>query len=429
MRRAYVIMLLSAIFLLISACRGNFAAAQTLATSTPQAMSREDLQVQVQEKAKQLDVLNKQLEAAKQSLNETKGSRLTLQREVATLESNINQLGLSIKADQITIEKLGLEIESLNYDLQDIQSSIAGKKSAIIKTLIELQRGDRSDNNLLVVFLRSKSLADGILEAQSLKNLQNQLTADITNLRTLHDEYNGKLQVVAQKKQNIASNQQDLVNKKLIVQDQKTERQTLLTKTKNKESLYKQQVADLEKQQRQIADEIETLGAVLRTKIDPSTLPPLGHGVLFIPISGGLSNITQGYGATAFALNGYQGHWHNGVDMGAPIGTLVMAADDGEVVAVGNQDLYCYRGAYGKFIAIKQNNNLVTLYAHLSLQIVKKGDIIKRGQVIGYSGKTGYATGPHLHFTVFAAPTFYMGPSKVCGQMPYGGDLNPMGYL
>jgi murein DD-endopeptidase MepM/ murein hydrolase activator NlpD len=245
----------------------------------------------------------------------------------------------------------------------------------------------------------------------------------------LHDEYNGKIQEASQKKQSISFHQQNQVNKKLIVQDQKTERQTLLTKTKNQESLYEKQVTDLEKQQRQIADEVEALDAVLRTKIDPSTLPPLGHGVLSVPIANGLNNITQGYGATEFAKNGYQGHWHNGIDVGAPIGTAILAAEGGEVVAVGNQDSYCYRGAYGKFVVIKHANNLVTLYAHLSLQIVKKGDVINRGQVIGYSGKTGYATGPHLHFTVFAAPTFYMGPSKVCGQMPYGGDLNPMGYL
>ena len=139
--------------------------------------------------------------------------------------------------------------------------------------------------------------------------------------------------------------------------------------------------------------------------------------------------LTQGFGATEFAKNGYKGKWHNGVDFGVPLGTTILAAEDGTVVAVGNQDSYCYRGAYGKFIVIEHKNNLTTLYAHLSQYIVKKGDVIKRGQVIGYSGKTGYATGPHLHFTVFAGPTFYMGPSKVCGPMPFGGDLNPLGYL
>ena len=176
---------------------------------------------------------------------------------------------------------------------------------------------------------------------------------------------------------------------------------------------------------------MEALGAVLRTKIDPSLLPPLKPGVLGAPIAvaDARSAMTQGYGATSFAKNGYRGKWHNGVDFGVPIGTSVLASEEGTVVAIGNQDSYCNKGAYGKFIVIRHANNLTTLYAHLSRQVVQKGDVVKRGQLIGYSGRTGYATGPHLHFTVFAGPTFYMGPSRVCGQMPYGGDLNPLGYL
>ena len=94
-----------------------------------------------------------------------------------------------------------------------------------------------------------------------------------------------------------------------------------------------------------------------------------------------------------------------------------------------NQDSYCYKGAYGKVVVINHTNNLTTLYGHLSRYIVAKGDIVQKGQVIGYSGKTGYATGPHLHFTVFAQPTFYVGPSRTCGPMPFGGDLNPQRYL
>jgi murein DD-endopeptidase MepM/ murein hydrolase activator NlpD len=106
-----------------------------------------------------------------------------------------------------------------------------------------------------------------------------------------------------------------------------------------------------------------------------------------------------------------------------------MAADSGTVVATGDQDKYCYRGAYGRFIVIQHANGLTTLYAHLSKIAVSKGDTVSRGQTIGYVGSTGYATGPHLHFTVFSSPTFSMGGSKTCGPMPHGGDLNPLNYL
>ena len=100
----------------------------------------------------------------------------------------------------------------------------------------------------------------------------------------------------------------------------------------------------------------------------------------------------------------------------------------GKEMATGDQDKYCYRGAYGKFILIEHKNNLTTLYAHLSRQIVKENDIVKRGDLIGYVGKTGYAIGPHLHFTVYGTPVL-MKQSRVCGLMPFGGYLNPLDYL
>ncbi|MFZ3020141.1 MAG: M23 family metallopeptidase, partial [Minisyncoccia bacterium] len=57
---------------------------------------------------------------------------------------------------------------------------------------------------------------------------------------------------------------------------------------------------------------------------------------------------------------------------------------------------------YGKWVLIKHPNGLSTIYGHLSVVLVKPGSAVVNGQVIGYSGQTGYATGPHLHFGVFA---------------------------
>jgi murein DD-endopeptidase MepM/ murein hydrolase activator NlpD len=408
-----------------------FSRAAENATSTPASLTRDELSAQIQTKSKQLDDINQQIESTKASLKDTTTARKTLQNELNTIQNNVNQLSLGIKSDEVTVQKLALEIESLGYDMRDIQESMASKRDAVERSLVELQKNDRENKNLLTVFLKNASLADGVLEAQNLKNLQGRLAADIVGLRMLHEEYNSKINDSIGKKDDITVHQQSLQNKKLIVEDQKEERAGLLAETKNKESEYQKQVTSLEKLQQQIANEVEALGAVLRTKIDPSLLPPLAPGVLGMPISATNARdaLTQGYGATEFAKNGYVGHWHNGVDFGVPLGTPILAAEDGTVAAVGNQDSYCYRGAYGKFVVIQHTNNLTTLYGHLSQYVVQKGGTIKRGQVIGYSGKTGYATGPHLHFTVFASPTFYMGPSKVCGPMPFGGDLNPLGYL
>ncbi len=400
-------------------------------TSTPQSiMSAGTLQDQIQQKQQQLNVINQELSSTTVSLKFTTQQRQTLQQQVNLLNGNIKTLNLGIQADTLNSQQLQLEIKSLGYDLQDISTSVTLKQSAIQNILKEVQKNDTEKGNLLALFLKSESLADSVLEAQSLWNLQSQLATDIDGLKSLHDQYNGKLQESSVKNQQVVVHQQDLQNKKVIVQDQTVEKQQLLTTTKNQESVYQKQLANLQKQQESIASDIEALDAVLRLKIDPSTLPAIAPGVLLVPIAADTKeDITQGYGATDFAKNGYRGHWHNGVDLAASIGTPVLASEDGTIMATGNQDAYCPRGAYGKFVAINFTNNLTGLYGHLSKILISKGDIVKRGQLIGYSGKTGYATGPHLHFTVYAQPTFYMGISKTCGPMPYGGDLNPIGYL
>lgn len=391
--------------------------------------TRESLQEKIQSRSKLLQDIEKKIEETKQELKKTQSQKSTLQKELNIIQQNINHLSLSVKADEIAIEKLNLEIESLTYDLRDIEVSIKNKRKAIAQILKKLQSIEDAGDNLLLLLIKKENLADAVFEKQTLNDLQAQLTIDIPNLQLLQSEYNNKLKEANDKRESIIFHRKDQENKKLIIEEQKKERVTILEQTKNQEKIYQKQMADLLKMQQEIADEIEALGSILRAKIDPSILPPPAKGVLGMPIKEKDGSITQDYGATDFAKYGYKGKWHNGIDIGAPLGTPVFAADDGEVVAVGNQDNYCYKGAYGKFIVINHRNNLTTLYAHLSRQVVKKGDIVKRGDLIGYVGKSGYATGPHLHFTVFAQPTYYLSSSKSCGPMPSGGDINPLIYL
>lgn len=86
---------------------------------------------------------------------------------------------------------------------------------------------------------------------------------------------------------------------------------------------------------------------------------------------------------------------HTGIDFVAPTGTPIWAAADGVVTT---SDASGYNGGWGKTIVITHQTNVTTRYAHMSKLIVKEGDQVKRGQIIGYSGSTGRSTGPHLHF-------------------------------
>ncbi len=86
---------------------------------------------------------------------------------------------------------------------------------------------------------------------------------------------------------------------------------------------------------------------------------------------------------------------HQGVDLPAPKGTEFAAAAGGKVAYSGNG----MRG-YGKVIVLKHPGDLSTVYAHNSVNMVRLGDRVVKGQVIGRVGRTGHATGPHLHFEI-----------------------------
>lgn len=85
---------------------------------------------------------------------------------------------------------------------------------------------------------------------------------------------------------------------------------------------------------------------------------------------------------------------HTGLDFVAPVGTTIMAADEGKVVSAGPA------GAYGNLIEIAHGDGTRTLYAHLSDIDVRKGQAVERGEHIGDLGNTGNSSGPHLHFEV-----------------------------
>lgn len=113
-------------------------------------------------------------------------------------------------------------------------------------------------------------------------------------------------------------------------------------------------------------------------------VPEMGSGELAWPVQG---TITSRFGPR-------WGTYHRGVDIGAPHGTPVIAADSGMVIFAG------WNGGYGNLVKIAHGSNMQTWYAHLSEFAVSTGQEVKKGDVIGYVGSTGRSTGPHLHFEV-----------------------------
>ena len=106
------------------------------------------------------------------------------------------------------------------------------------------------------------------------------------------------------------------------------------------------------------------------------------------------SRITSGFSASRFDPILHKWQAHKGIDFGAPIGTRVKSTADGVVDFVGNQK------GYGRVVILRHQGRFTTLYAHLSRFAagLRKGVRVTQGEVIGYVGESGWATGPHLHY-------------------------------
>ncbi|MBI4053355.1 MAG: M23 family metallopeptidase [Candidatus Diapherotrites archaeon] len=130
--------------------------------------------------------------------------------------------------------------------------------------------------------------------------------------------------------------------------------------------------------------------------------------VWVVPIAGA-AKVSFAYGVKRAR---YAAGYHTGADFSVPSGTPVLAAGDGIITEVSSDS------SFGKYVKIKHGNGQYTFYAHLSEQLVKKGDFVRAGQTIGLSGATGNVRGAHLHFELRNAPGGYYDNTNPCVLFP-----------
>lgn len=380
----------------------------------------DELKQQIADKEREIQELQQKNAEYQAQLDQTKQTGSTLRGEIAKINKEITTLTISLNKTQERIYETSIRIEELNDQIATKGEEIERSKTQIAHTLRLISMSD--ERNVLAVALTSGSFSDIFSQQQYLIGLQREIEKNIIDLKAFKEELISFKQSQEKEKVQLGSLHNELENQREIVNDQKDGKQTLLKQTNNKEKEYQRLLADIAKKSASIEKEINTLEAKMRLAIDKEKLTA-GVGLLRWPIDN--PRITQGYGKPNWKA-AYD--FHNGIDIGMPTGTPVKAALAGRVVGVGD----CGRYAYGKWVAIDHGDKgITTLYGHLSLQKVKVGQEVATGDLIGYVGNTGYSTGPHLHFTIFASSTYSLLKSaSVPGLMiPVGGTVNPSDYL
>ncbi len=398
------------------------------------AVTAEELQAKI-------DAQNADIAKLEQEIAKYQGQLATLGTQKETLSSNIKELDITTKklyaqisVTQQKINQKNTQIANLGTQIDDKSSRIGEHKSALSESVRFQQKMDEVPLPYLLV--SSDNISDSWQAIDEVTQFNSKIKNRIDVLGNAKADLEDTKKVTEKAKAELESLKRDLSDQKKIVDGTIAQKNKLLKETKNQESGYKLLLADRLAKKDAFEKDLREYESQLQYVLNPSLLPKAGSSPLSWPLDS--IRITQQFGRTVDSVRLYASGSHNGTDFAASIGTPVKAMADGVVAGIGDTDAQCNGVSFGKFILIKYNDGLASTFGHLSLIKVTEGQQVSRGDIVGYSGNTGYTTGPHLHVSVYArdAVSVKSLPSKSCvGRMltqpvsPIAGYLDPMAYL
>jgi murein DD-endopeptidase MepM/ murein hydrolase activator NlpD len=360
------------------------------------------LKQEINERSQRLLDIEKEIAQFEADLKKVGAEKNTLQKAINQLELERKKVQADIRYTEQKIHATDLELSKLILEIEATEADIADQKAAISEII---RRSYKTEQQTMVeVMLQHKHLSEFWSQLDTMLQVQSSMAEKVANLDSLKLALDEKRGETEDRRGALVDLKDQYGDQSTVLANNKAERSELLAATKNKESEYQKLIKAKQAAREQITAEMRSFEAKLQFILDPNTIPAAGTAVFAWPIKNVI--ITQYFGGTEFAKRNasvYGGRaYHPGVDFGVPRGTAIHAPLAGTVRATGNTDAVpgCY--SWGKWTLIDHANGLSTLYAHQDTIAVTPGQRVATGEIIGYSGNTGYSTGPHLHFTVYA---------------------------
>ena len=335
-----------------------------------------------------------------QSLRNNTAQQRDVQGKITVIQQTISDLDVKIEAAIQQEAILSDRIDTEQTQLRQLARAIYVAPTSVLVILGEAS----SLSDLLTRF------ADLNVAGSRAAEIKKTLAADLVSLQVERQtEQDARDEQVAQREQldseltqlRALHKQQEKSMAQLKIKIAETQGELYLLRTQS--AKLAQQVTDMLQQQQ---DEI--IAAAMQSVWTQVQLWSQANSVGQIPTSAGHSTkyrfiwpepkaqLSQAFGPSRFwfepAFGSYP-HFHTGLDLVEPFGSPIYAADDGIVALVGKSS-----SGYGNYVVLAHSGGLDTLYGHLSTSLVKVGQTVTQGQVVGLEGSTGNSTGPHLHF-------------------------------
>lgn len=344
---------------------------------------------------KRQELLQKEIQQTENLLSQKKKEESLALLELRQLNKVLSTTDKQLKTTEKKLTTTEQELSALEKELKQAETELSTNTELLQKRLKAMY--EDGDIQILEVLLDSASITDFLTRWDLFSRVADNDSQLIGGIKQNLAKFQQQQQIAESKKESLGTLKEDQDLKKRELAVASSRQKVVLQQVQSEKASVEKALDDLEEENNKIAAEIR--------KITGADSAVYGSGIMSWPTPG-YSRITSPYGWRVHPILKTK-RMHTGIDIGAPKGSIVAAADNGKVIDVG------WRGAYGQIVLINHGNNTTTMYAHLSAYSVKVGDVVKKGQQIAQVGSTGWSTGPHLHFEVrkngnTVNPTYYV---------------------
>jgi len=336
---------------------------------------------ELEEKIEELERIQRQMDQYRQGITRARTQEKSVLGELKTLEKNISRTENDLRYVEARLRSTEQGIRETEKEIARAETDIQ-RRTGILKDRLRAiyKAGPLSYLEVLLGAAGFQDFLSRLEMIQAIVRFDVDLIDSLEAEKASCEEKKAELEV---KKEQLAALKEEVATRKRELTARAAEREQYLARVTRQRAEYEKALDELEELSERLTKVIQELQA-------KQSIGPRGPLSMIMPAKG---KVTSRFGMRMHPIV-RKVRMHTGIDIGAPWGASVLAAESGVVLHSG------VLGGYGYAIIIDHGGGVSTLYGHCSSLLVKEGERVAKGQLIAKVGSTGLSTGPHLHFEV-----------------------------